>query len=226
MAWGKGSQPSTVVELFTSQGCSSCPPADRLIGEYAERDDVLALSFNVDLWDWIGWPDTLASPEYTERQRAYARAMGERGVYTPQAVIDGRTLAVGSHREAIEAAWSPDALTVPIDVTLTEDTVSVKVGAAREGEAHKAVLWVVLYDSAVAVDIERGENAGETVTYHNVVRDMRPVAMWKGDELVLDQSRMEMDHADVDGCAFLLQVEREDGLPGPMIGAARIDTSW
>jgi hypothetical protein len=93
-----------VIELFTSQGCSSCPPADALLAEYADRDDVLALSFNVDYWDMLGWKDTLASHDNTERQRNYALARGDGQVYTPQAVIDGRTHVVGSNRDAIEAA--------------------------------------------------------------------------------------------------------------------------
>lgn len=220
-------QPEAIIELFTSQGCSSCPPADKLMGEYAERDDVLALSFNVDIWDWIGWKDTLASEAHTQRQRAYAAAMGERSVYTPQAVIDGRIHVVGSDRDGIERALAETRpLSVPIELTATADSITVDIEAADGDDAPHAMLWLVLYDRAVTVDIGRGENSGRTVTYNNVVRKLRPVAMWKGEAMSIDMSKAEIDHAGADGCALLLQVETDEGHPGPMLGAARIAASW
>ncbi len=221
-----GTQPRSVVELFTSQGCSSCPPADKLLGEYAERQDVLALSFNVDVWDWIGWKDTLASPDNTERQRAYARAMGERSIYTPQVVVDGRIHVVGSDRGRIEQVIrQTDPLRIPIELEAAEDSLKVTVGGSTNDEPH-GMLWLVLYDRSVTVAVERGENTGRTITYNNVVRKLRPVALWKGDELSVDIPKSEIEHADVDGCAFLLQTELDGGDPGPMLGAARISASW
>ena len=220
-------KPLSVVELFTSQGCSSCPPADELLGEYAEREDILALSFNVDVWDWIGWKDTLARPEYTQRQRAYARAMGERSIYTPQVVVDGRTHVVGSSRTRIEQALQASTPpSVPISLTATSDSITVNIGPAEDPETPHGTLWLVLYDRSVTVAIDRGENTGRTLTYNNVVRKLRPVAMWKGKAMTVDVPKSEIDHADVDSCAFLLQVEAEGGAPGPMLGAARITANW
>lgn len=212
-----------VVELFTSQGCNSCPPADALLAKYAERDDVLALSFNVDIWDRLGWKDTLASHDNTERQRSYAISRGDGNVYTPQAVIDGRQHAVGSDQHAIEAAIAAEGnqLTVPVTMTPSDDAVTVSIGAAPAPDTPHATLWVVMYDRSDTVAIARGENSGRTITYSNVVRKLRPVAMWKGEAMSIDLPRSEMDRAGVRRCAVLLQTER-DGLPGPIIGAATL----
>jgi len=212
-----------VIELFTSQGCSSCPAADRLLGEYAGRDDVLALSYNVDYWDYLGWKDTLASHDNTQRQRDYSSAHGDGGVYTPQAVIDGRDDATGSSRAGIEAAIAANkgGLSVPIDLSLSADAVTVHIGAAS-GDMPHATLWLVMYDSAVTVPIDRGENSGQTITYSNVVRKLRPVAMWTGAAMSVDLPRSELEHAKADRCAVLLQTELKGGLPGPILGAATI----
>lgn len=214
-----------VLELFTSQGCSSCPPADALLAEYADRDDVLALSFNVDYWDMRGWEDTLASHDYTERQRNYAAARGDGKIYTPQLVIDGRQHVVGSSRKKIEAALdSVPGLPVRITMTSAGDSVSVDIGEAAQ-QPH-ATLWLVMYDPAVTVPIERGENSGRTLTYTNVVRKLRPIAMWKGAAMSVDLPRSEMTQAKVSRCAVLLQAETADGLPGPILGAATVSAGW
>lgn len=217
-----------VLELFTSQGCSSCPPADALLGEYAERSDILALSFNVDYWDMLGWPDTLADHDYTERQRNYAQARGDGQVYTPQVVIDGRTHVVGSSRAEIDAALSAnaDGLPVPVTLTVDGDSLSVDIGAARSPDLPHATLFLVMYDPRVPVEIERGENSGRTITYTNVVRKFRPVAMWKGAPMSVDLPRSEIAQAKVGNCAVLLQAETEAGLPGPILGAAAIRAGW
>jgi hypothetical protein len=216
-----------VLELFTSQGCSSCPPADKLLSEYAEDQDILALSFNVDYWDYLGWKDTLASPEYSERQRSYAASRGDRRVYTPQIVVDGRSHVVGSSRQQVEAAIrsNASALTVPITLTLTPDdeAVTVNIGASPDADVPHGTLWLVMYDRSVTVPIERGENTGKTITYTNVVRKMRPITMWKGDAMSVDLPKSEIDHAGVDNCAVILQVEADGGLPGPILGAATLN---
>jgi hypothetical protein len=212
-----------VIELFTSQGCSSCPPADKLIASYAGRKDILALSYNVDYWDYLGWKDTLASHDNSQRQRDYSVGRGDGEVYTPQAVIDGRNHATGSQQESIDAilAANRGALSVPIDLSLNTDAVTVHIGAAPNGMPH-ATLWLVMYDGAVTVPIDRGENSGRTVTYTNVVRKLRPVAMWTGEAMSVDLPRSEMEHAGADHCAVLLQTELKGGLPGPILGAAAI----
>lgn len=216
-----------VIELFTSQGCSSCPPADALLAEYADRDDVLALSFNVDYWDMLGWKDTLASHDNTERQRNYALARGDGQVYTPQAVIDGRSHVVGSNRAAIESALAADGdLPVPISLSLSGDSLSVAIGGDTAADLPHATLWLVLYDRSVTVPIERGENSGKTITYSNVVRKLRPIAMWKGEFMAVDLPKSEIKQAKVGSCAVLLQAESEGGLPGRILGAATIRAGW
>jgi hypothetical protein len=216
-----------VVELFTSQGCSSCPPADKLLADYADRSDILALSYNVDYWDYLGWKDTLASPENTQRQRDYAQARGDGQVYTPQAVIDGRTHVVGSRQPAIDEALAKygDGLPVPLSLSTTADAITVNIGKAAEGSMPHATLWLVMYTREVTVPIDRGENTGKTITYRNSVRKLRPIAMWKGDDMSVDLPKSEFKHAGADRCAVLLQAETEDGLPGPILGAATIEMS-
>jgi hypothetical protein len=217
-----------VLELFTSQGCSSCPPADRLLAEYADRDDVLALSFNVDYWDMLGWKDTLANHDNTERQRNYAQARGDGQVYTPQAVIDGRIHVIGSNRADVEAALkaSDGALAVPLSLSLSGDSLSVRIDPATATDLPHATLWLVMYDRSVTVPIDRGENSGKSITYSNVVRKLRPVAMWKGEPMTVELPKSEIEHARVSRCAVLLQAEKAGGLPGPILGAATIKAAW
>jgi hypothetical protein len=227
LAWSSpaAADPRAVMELFTSQGCSSCPPADKLLGEIAERKDVLALSLPVDYWDYLGWKDTLASHDYSERQREYAQSRGDGDVYTPQAVINGSQGIVGSDRLAVETALkraTEQGFPVAIALTAGDDAVTVKIGAAAGAVAGRGTIWLVMYDRSVTVPIERGENSGHTLTYSNVVRKLRPIAMWKGETMTIDLPRSEMNQAKVERCAVLLQSEKAGGLPGPILGAAAI----
>jgi hypothetical protein len=211
-----------VLELFTSQGCSSCPPADKLFTDYTNRDDILALSFSVDYWDYLGWKDTLASHDFSERQRDYAAARGDRQVYTPQMVINGGEHMVGSNRGAIDAALKRSetkGLSVPITMTPSDHAITVNIGA---GSGQSGTLWLVMYDRSVSVPIARGENSGNTITYHNVVRKLRPIAMWKGEAMSVDLPRSEMTQAKVSRCAVILQKETANGLPGEILGASTI----
>jgi hypothetical protein len=214
-----------VVELFTSQGCSSCPPADKLLGELADRDDILALSLPVDYWDYLGWKDTLASHDNTERQRAYAEARGDRQVYTPQIVVNGVEHMVGSSRSSVDEAIDrlADTLTVPITMTAGADTTTVTIGAANNATPDKGMIWLAMYDDPITVPIDRGENTGKSITYTNVVRKMRPIAMWMGEEITVELPKSELAHAGLKRCAVILQTELPDGLPGPILGAAAID---
>jgi len=217
------SEPKAVLELFTSQGCSSCPPADKVIGEYAERGDVLALSFNVDYWDYLGWKDTLANSDNSERQRAYANARGDRQVYTPQIVVNGVEHVVGSNRSAVAAALKRDS-GLPVSIELAENDDSITVMVDRNGtEIGRATLWLVIYENKVTVPIERGENTGKKVTYTNVVRKVRPIAMWSGGEMSVDLPKSEMTKANAKRCAVILQRETDAGLPGQVLGAAMLD---
>jgi hypothetical protein len=225
-----GASPATaagakaVLELFTSQGCNSCPPADAILGEYAKDADVLALSFPVDYWDYLGWKDTLASHENTVRQKAYADARGDRQVYTPQVIVNGTAHVVGSNRQQIEAALGTSPpLPVPVTMEPGTDSTTVTVGASTTPGKAKGTIWLAMYDDPVTVPIERGENTGKSITYYNVVRKLRPIAMWKGMEVTIDLPKSELDQAEVSRCAVILQTEHDNGLPGPILGAATID---
>lgn len=207
-----------VVELFTSQGCSSCPPADALAGRLAERDDVLALSFHVDYWDYLGWKDTFASPAHSERQRNYARSMRRRSVYTPQMVIDGHLDVVGSHavrvEDAIRQAAGDRPTSVPIRFSRHDGMVVLHIDeAALDGDA---TVWLVRYDLQRSQRIRRGENAGHTITYHNVVRDIRNLGLWRGEAMEIALSTDDLWSRGPDRCAVILQ---RDG-HGPVVGAA------
>jgi hypothetical protein len=205
-----------VVELFTSQGCNSCPPADVVLGELTLRDDVLPLSFHVTYWDRLGWPDTFGLPASTSRQRDYADTLGRRGVYTPQMVIGGRIDVVGSQRgrvlEAIELLRS-DAESGP--------QITIADGALRlaAGEASPCSLWLVAFDRARDVAIERGENRGLTLRYHNVVRDIVDLGGWDGAALVVPLPLEALAREKRDAAAVLVQ-RRADGA---IIAALRID---
>ena len=175
-------RPRGVVELFTSQGCSSCPPADRIIGDLARDPSLIVLSLPVDYWDYIGWKDTLASPQCTARQKGYAAARGDGKVYTPQAVIDGLTHVVGADRDAIVKNIADDrsvrgALTVDVAARVADGKASVEVGA---GGAKGASVWLMEVEPSATVAVGRGENAGRSLTYTNVVRKMTRLGEYVG----------------------------------------------
>ncbi len=182
IAWGNAS----VIELYTSQGCSSCPEADQLLEQLSHRPDVIALSFPVSYWDYLGWKDTLARPENTERQRAYAKQLGDGEVYTPQAIVNGVRNCVGSDREEIEAAVEATApvvgeFAVPIMLSRENGKLIVEVAGAPEGSRYrKGKIWVATVRQPLAVPIQRGENAGVVVTYTNVVRKLTDAGDWEG----------------------------------------------
>jgi hypothetical protein len=181
-----------VVELFTSQGCNSCPPADAYLATLKGRDNVLALSYHVNYWDYLGWRDTFASEVTTARQRDYARTMGERTIYTPQVVIGGRYHEVGSRHGAIDRAIRKAALEQKesLDVRLREATAGKLQISVAAGQIYnrRIVVWLVLFDPYHEVEIQRGENSGRTLGYHNVVRDVREIGEWYGKalEVMLD----------------------------------------
>ena len=212
-----------VVELFTSQGCSSCPPADRLMKSYTEKDGVLALSFNVDIWDNLGWKDTLANPKYTQRQRSYAKMRGDGQVYTPQTVINGRAHAVGSDRGGIDgeiACTTREAKAQHVVLKVGADSDGLMIEAPASDTARTiavdATLWLVKFTPRVEVAIKLGENAGSTVAYHNVVRELTPVGKWNGEAASLRLARAALSGCTSGTCAILLQ----QGGTGSILGAA------
>ncbi|MEM9971345.1 MAG: DUF1223 domain-containing protein [Pseudomonadota bacterium] len=171
-----------VVELFTSQGCSSCPPADNLLGQIAERDDIIALALHVDYWDYIGWKDEFADPAHTTRQRAYSRVAGKRTIYTPQMVIGGEDHIVGTKAMRLADLLNAHrARPNPADVSVRRDGDRIRISAtANSGIPSGAVVHVVTYTSEQTVSIRRGENAGRTLPYHNVVDQWVTVGNWDG----------------------------------------------
>ena len=170
-----------VVELFTAQGCSSCVAADDVFKDLAGKPDVLALTLAVDYWDYLGWQDTFAKPEFTARQRAYMQKLAIREVYTPQVVVDGRSQAAGGDRAKVEAlvAKAGHARPAPLKMTFLRRAY-VQVGSARP-PVGGADVWLVRYDPAVQeVQVKRGENRGETLAQRNVVRQLMRLGGWYG----------------------------------------------
>jgi hypothetical protein len=211
--------PKGVVELFTSQGCSSCPAADALLGRLAKRDDVVAISLSVDYWDYLGWRDTLAQGKFTERQKAYAKAIGDGMVYTPQMVINGVVHVNGTDETKVDRALEKGAKAahVPVRLSITGDKLVVDVGAAPPGmPAKEATIWLAVMSSAVEVPITRGENRGKTVIYSNVVRELIPIGMWSGAATTVQLERHSFMQKDAERCAVLVQ----QGKAGPIVGAA------
>jgi hypothetical protein len=220
---GEADRPLGVVELFTSQGCSSCPPADAVLGELVAEGRVLALSYHVDYWNYLGWKDTLASPENTARQHAYARAQERKSVYTPQAIINGRVHENGSERTAIDRhldamAAKGEGLHVDVGIEHAGDTVTIDVKAGT----GKANLVLVVFERHNRVAVASGENDGRSIDYHNSVRAIQTVGMWKGKPLTVELPASIVDDWARKNCAVLLQRAAGRGVPGPIIGAAVI----
>jgi hypothetical protein len=213
--------PRAVLELFTSQGCSSCPPADKLFAKLARDSDVITLSLPVDYWDRLGWKDTFAKHAFTERQVAYSNVRGDDQVYTPQAVVNGMMHAVGSQRSAIDAAVTQTAasLVVPLDVKRAADDIVVSVGAAEGGGARQGTVVLLPFLASRDVAIGRGENARDTVTYTNIVRDIVPIADWTGKPIA--RTIPLERYKDYDGVAVLLQAGSPSS-PGAILGAGRV----
>lgn len=221
----RSDRPLGVVELFTSQGCNSCPPADAFFAELATKEDIVALAYHVDYWDYLGWQDTLSRKENTERQYDYMRAFGGRSVYTPQAVINGRTHVNGANRGEVNGTLGRlqklgDGLRVPITVSRTTDRVMIDAGDAGDMPADAHVI-IVYFDAPQTIKIGKGENSGRRMTYWNAVTGMQTAGMWHG-----KAQRYELPMSEISkrgaGSAVLLQSVGKDGLPGPILGAAFI----
>ncbi|MFN3889836.1 MAG: DUF1223 domain-containing protein [Beijerinckiaceae bacterium] len=214
-----------VIELFTSQGCSSCPPADRLIAKLAHRPDVIALSLPVDLWDYVGWKDTLALPYHSQRQKHYAKVRGDNRVYTPQAVINGVAHVVGSDPAAIkkqadECYGRDGALSVTMKTQETPAGLRVDLGAGSASAPKAATLWLVRVASSRDVQIKRGENAGHTFTYSNVARGFQRIGEWSGEAASFTVPKEQVQSADSDGWVLLLQAG-SNYRPGAILAAAK-----
>ena len=215
----KAATSPVLVELFTSQGCSSCPPADKLAAQLKSMSGVHVASLNVDYWDYLGWHDTLAKPEYTQRQMDYARDRGDNEVYTPQMVVNGEWRAVGSDKSAVESLIET-ARTKPFvaDLALAVDDMEVTVTIGNGPVVPEATLWLMALASRVDVKIERGENSGSSISYSNVVRNLVPAGMWGGQAKMIKLPRKGIFTADSKSCIAVLQ----RGKVGPVLAL----TSW
>jgi hypothetical protein len=217
-------QAAAVYELFTSQGCSNCPAADAILGRLSKRTDIIALTFPVDIWDYLGWRDTLARPEFSDRQQAYARVLGDGMVYTPQAVVNGLVQVNGGSDDrvarAIEKAGKLFAAArVPVSLSSADGRLVIDIAAAPNGAAVKeATVWLAAITSHVKVPVGRGENKGRTLAYSNVVSRLMPIGTWDGTEMVVHIDRRSFLYGNADRCAVLLQ----QGRGGPIVGAALI----
>jgi hypothetical protein len=228
MAPALAGQTRGVVELFTSQGCSSCPPADHLLGELAKDSSLVVLSVPVHYWDYIGWKDTLALSGNAVRQRAYAATRGDREVYTPQAVVNGAAHALGSSRRAIENAITHTrkaggTLSLPVSLQVANGVVTVKVPAAA-GDKGRGEVWLCPVTAKARVKIGRGENRGRTIDYHNVVRRWVKLGDWNGKAETFrvklsDLPDASFSLADIDRAAVLVQSGGKPK-PGVILGAA------
>lgn len=217
---GEARRSPGVIELFTSQGCSSCPPADALMLELAASPDVIPLTFPVEIWDYLGWKDTLARPAFTARQKAYAAMVADRRVFTPQAVVNGKASCVGSDPSAIRKlrARGINGTDARLSVAAQGENWRIMPALAAGSMARLVVLPLTLRRQ---VPIERGENKGRTITYANVVRDIRDGGPLEGGRAVT-LTRAEITAPEADAFALLAQLGTLDS-PGLILAAALVD---
>jgi hypothetical protein len=216
--------PRAVVELFTSQGCSSCPPADKIIGELAKDPNVIAMSMPIDYWDYLGWKDTLADSRFSARQKAYSHVRGDRDVYTPQVVVNGSAHVIGSDRAGIEGAIkdtekADGVMSVPVTMTLSGKQINVSVAASMVPSTAHGEVWICSISRSVPISIARGENRGHEITYHNVVRNLLKVGDWNGASGSWTVPLENISREGVDAAVVYVQDGNRDK-PGPMLGAA------
>lgn len=219
-------QPRAVVELFTSQGCSSCPPADQIIGDLAKDPSVIALSMPVDYWDYLGWKDTLADSRFSARQKAYSQMRGDRDIYTPQAVVNGATQVIGSDATKIKTEIdstrksAASVMTVPVSVSVSGKHVNVSVAASTEASSsNHGEVWICSVSKTVPITVGRGENRGRELTYYNVVRNWLKVGDWNGSAANWTVPLENVSRDGVDAAVVYVQDGSRDK-PGPMRGAA------
>jgi hypothetical protein len=217
--------PKGVIELFTSQGCYNCPPADDFVTSIRRDKNVLALAWHVGVWDYLGWDDTFAKPDHLKRQRRYARSFGENQIYTPQAVINGRSHLVGHASQKIQDRLAKyhnqqKGMLVPIETTLNGNVLDIVIPYGDNSD--KATLWMVYFADQEKVNVERGENHGKNLTYSNIVRDIELVGMMEPEGLNMMLPLSEISRKGYDSCALILQQTTKYGTPGAIIGAVVI----
>jgi hypothetical protein len=223
----KGSPPHPVVlELFTSQGCSDCPAADRILTEMANRNDIIALSLPITYWDILGWKDTFATDANTRRQKSYARTMNRSGIYTPQMIVDGRLDVVGNQRDHVVSALARRAnaltheMSVPLLVRKIANRIEIAIPKMKDGEKNPATIWVMRVLGQGSVKVGDGENANRQLTYTNVVRDLQRAGEWNGQAMKIDLP-VKIAKLNYDGVVVILQAQDF----GPVLGAAALRVS-
>ena len=214
---GSVTHPKAVVELFTSQGCASCPPADAMLTSLVAQNDVVALAYHVDYWDYAGWEDTFGSEAYSDRQRAYAQSWGSSRIYTPQMVVNGAKGVVGSRRDEVHGALA--GATLPLTVAVAEDGDMLKITIPADRRLDDAVVWLVTYLPRADVLIDKGENAGKSMVYTQVVTGQQALGMWEGDAGATIKLPLPESLDGAAGLAVIVQQEH-DKLPGRILGAA------
>jgi hypothetical protein len=202
-----------VVELYTSQGCSSCPPADALLGELSRIPNILALAFHVDYWDDIGWRDHFALPMASERQRRYVETLRLSSAFTPQAIVDGRSSFVGSDKPRILAAMAESLNTIPIIVVVSRGELTVTL--PERPDQQRCDVNLIAYLPQADTTVGRGENSGRTLREFNIVRQFRPLGVWNGQERVF-HAPVDSFPGDATRVAVLLQRDHQ----GPIVGSA------
>lgn len=221
-------RPKAVVEMFTSQGCGFCLPADELLAELAQSGEVVALAYHIDYWDYLGWRDTLATADNTMRQQQYSQAFGARSVYTPQAIINGHHHLNGAKRNRLHHAISAPVgtdkggLIVDVNVSHEGNMLVVETGAALH-PVKNVRLMVVYFEPVTRVKIDHGKNAGREMTYWNAVSAFHSAGMWHGSKSRYELPAGEVARKGAGGGAVLLQQLDKDGLPGAILGAAYIN---
>jgi len=205
-----------VVELYTSQGCSSCPPADALLHDLAGRSDVIALALHVDYWDYLGWKDDFADPAYTARQHRYAQAANATTVYTPQMVIAGKDHVIGSKAmEVLDYVVSNRSAPAQVAMSITRNGGAVQINAqSNAGRLGQMVVQVVRYTPQESVAIRRGENAGKTISYNNIVNSWETAGTWDGARPL----SISAPAAGADPIVVIIQRDKH----GPILAAAEI----
>jgi hypothetical protein len=212
--------PRAVLELFTSQGCSSCPSADAKLMDLQKQADFITLAYHVDYWDYIGWTDTFGAKANTDRQKAYAQSWGSSMIYTPELVVNGLKGVVGSRDKDVSGALGAAKLAVPVSLAVSDKMLSITVDPGAAG--GEAAIWLVTFKDRQSVAIDRGENSGRTMDYTQIVTGRQMLGMWdpaSGTHLKLPLSEIMTGGAN--GAAILVQTDK-DGLPGPIIGAASV----
>lgn len=221
------SKPIGVVELFTSQGCSNCPKADRAIETLAGRDDVVTVAYHVDYWNYMGWQDTLSAKENTERQYGYAKALGIRNVFTPQIVLNGvrDTKLTNPDRLVDELGrllGTRDGMPVGVSAELSPEEMTITIGDGPGAGIDKADVVVAYFRKHSPVEIQKGENQGKKIVYRNAVTKLETVGIWEGKALTVKLPAAVLAKRGFDGCAILLQAHDPGGNPGRILGAAAL----